>query len=149
MSENTKNNGAKKRIIFLCTGNSGRSQLAEGIMRHFRGAEFEVFSAGTAPRGVNPKSIGVLYEIGIDASGQCSKHLDEFKGQHFDFVVTLCDSAAQNCPAFYGGETIIHHCFSDPDAATGTDADITASFRLIRDQIKEYLISFNGSQKST
>ncbi len=137
---------AKQKILFLCTGNSGRSQLAEGIMRHFRGDEFTVFSAGTAPKGVNPKSVQVLQEIGIDASGQRSKHLDEFTGQTFDYVVTLCDSAAQNCPVFYGGEKIIHHGFADPDAVTGSDEDILVSFRAIRDQIKEYLLSFDGTK---
>lgn len=136
---------AKQTILFLCTGNSGRSQLAEGIMRHFRGNEFTVFSAGTVPKGLNPKSVQVLQEIGVDSSGQRSKHLDEFKDQTFDYVVTLCDSAARNCPFFYGGTKIIHHGFADPDAVNGTDEDILASFRTIRDQIKHYLLSFDGT----
>ncbi len=136
----------KKRILFLCTGNSGRSQLAEGLMRHFRGDAFEVYSAGTAPKGVNPKSIQVLEEVGIDASNLRSKHLDEFQGQTFDYVVTLCDSAAQNCPVFYGGDKIIHHPFPDPDAVSGSEEEVTDAFRTIRDSIKQYLMTFDAEE---
>ena len=134
----------KKKILFLCTGNSARSQLAEGIMRHFRGEEFEVFSAGTDPKGVHPKTIEVLRELGIDASGQTSKHIDELPIREFDYIITLCGSAAQNCPVFIGKGVKMHHGFDDPAAAPGSDQDILESFRAVRDQIKTFLLGFKA-----
>ena len=92
----------KKKILFLCTGNSARSQMAEGLMRHFRGDEFEVFSAGVEPKGVHAKAIEAMREIGIDISRQKSKHVDELPIKEFDYIITLCDHAAQNCPVFPG-----------------------------------------------
>ena len=134
----------KKKILFLCTGNSARSQLAEGIMRHLRGDEFEVFSAGTEPKGVHPKTIEVLQEIGIDASAQKSKHIDELPTKEFDYIITLCDSASQNCPIFFGEGIKMHHGFDDPAAATGSDQDVLASFRKVRDQIKTFILNFKS-----
>jgi len=132
----------KKKILFLCTGNSARSQLAEALMRHFRGDEFEVFSAGTEPKGVHPKTIEVLREIGIDASGQTSKHIDDLPVKDFDYIITLCGSAAQNCPVFLGKGKKIHHGFADPAAVPGSGQDILESFRKVRDEIKDFLLSF-------
>ena len=134
----------KKKILFLCTGNSARSQLAEGLMRHLRGDEFEVFSAGTEPKGVHPKTIEVLREIGIDATGQTSKHIDDLPIREFDYIITLCGSAAQNCPVFFGKGVKTHHGFDDPAAVTGTDQEVLASFRKVRDEIKDFLLSFEA-----
>lgn len=133
----------KKKILFLCTGNSARSQLAEGIMRHLRGDEFEVYSAGTDPKGVHPLTMEVLCEIGIDASAQQSKHIDDLPAQEFDYIITLCNSAAQNCPVFLGKGVKMHHGFDDPAAATG-DQDILESFRTVRDQIKTFILGFQA-----
>jgi arsenate reductase (thioredoxin) len=134
----------KKKILFLCTGNSARSQLAEGLMRHFRGDEFEVFSAGTDPKGVHPKTIEVLREIGIDASTQTSKHINELPAKDFDYIITLCGSAAQNCPVFFGKGVKLHQGFTDPAAATGCDQFILESFRAVRDQMKTFLLGFKA-----
>ncbi len=133
----------KKKILFLCTGNSARSQLAEGIMRHYRGGEFEVFSAGTDPQSVHPKTIEVLREIGIDSSGQQSKHIDDLSTKDFDYIITLCSSAAQNCPVFLSKGAKMHHGFSDPAAAGGTVLDILQAFRKVRDEIREFISSFD------
>jgi arsenate reductase (thioredoxin) len=133
-----------KRILFLCTGNSARSQLAEGLMRHFRGDEFEVFSAGTEPKGVHTKTIEILREIGIDSSDLRSKHIEELPVKEFDYIITLCGSAAQNCPVFFGKGVKIHHGFDDPAGTTGNDPDILESFRAVRDQIKTFILGFKG-----
>jgi arsenate reductase (thioredoxin) len=132
----------KKTILFLCTGNSARSQLAEALMRHFRSDEFEVYSAGTDPKGVHPLTMKVLREIGIDAIAQQSKHIDALPVKDFDFIITLCGNAAQNCPVFYGKGVKMHHGFDDPAAATGNDQDVLESFRKIRDEIKVFVLSF-------
>jgi len=134
----------KKRILFLCTGNSCRSQLAEAFMRHMRGDEFEVYSAGTDPNGVHPLTIEVLREIGIDASAQQSKHIDDLPEKEFDYIITLCGSAAQNCPAFCGKGIKMHHGFEDPAAVTGSEPDIEESFRKVRDQIKTFILGFQA-----
>jgi arsenate reductase (thioredoxin) len=133
-----------RRILFLCTGNSARSQLAEGLMRHLRGDEFEVFSAGTDPKGVHPKTIVALGEIGIDASGQTSKHIGDLPVKEFDYIVTLCGNAAQNCPVFAGKGVRMHHGFDDPAAVTGTEQVVLDSFRKIRDEIKTFIIEFKA-----
>ena len=134
----------KKKILFLCTGNSARSQLAEGLMRHLRGDEFEAFSAGTEPKGVHPKTIEVLREIGIDASAQTSKHTDALPVKDFDYIITLCGNAAQNCPVFLGKGVKMHHGFDDPAAVTGREPDILESFRKVRDEIKGFIHNFRG-----
>ena len=113
-------------------------------MRHLRGDEFEVYSAGTDPKGVHPKTMEVLREIGIDASAQQSKHIDDLPVKEFDYIITLCGSAAQNCPVFFGKGVKMHHGFDDPAAAAGSEQEILASFRRVRDEIKDFLLSFEA-----
>jgi len=133
----------KKKVLFLCTGNSARSQMAEGLLRHLRNNEFEVCSAGVEPKGVHPKAVQTMQEIGIDISGQKSKHIDELPDREFDHIITLCDHAAQNCPVFLGKGLRLHHSFSDPAAAVGSDHEVLEAFRKVRDEIKEFVLSFN------
>ncbi len=123
----------KKRVLFLCTGNSARSQMAEGILRHLAGDRFEVFSAGTHPKGIHPKSVQMMNEIGIDISGQSSKDVSTFAGQQFDYVITVCDRAKQNCPIFPGAEPI-HWGFDDPAEATA-EPQQTIMFRRVREEL--------------
>jgi arsenate reductase len=130
---------AKKRILILCTGNSARSQMAEGLLRHDAGQRFDVFSAGTKPRHVRREAIAVMQELGIDISGHRSKSIDEFAGQSFDYVLTVCDDAKESCPIFPGNTATIHQAFEDPAAFQGSDQDRLALFRRVRDQIREYL----------
>ena len=132
----------RKRVIFLCTGNSARSQMAEGLMRYLGGDEFEVCSAGVEPQGVNPLAISVMKEIGIDISDQRSKHLDEYLNKKFDYIITLCDHAAKTCPLFPGEGERIHHGFPDPVSVKGTDKERLEMFRKVRDQLKEFILSF-------
>src|SRR2546429_368122 len=103
----------KKRVLILCTGNSARSQMAEGLLRHDAGDRFEVESAGTNPSQVRPEAVGVMSELGIDISGQRSKHVDEFEEQGFDYVLTVCDNAKESCPVFPATTTTLHHNFED------------------------------------
>lgn len=124
-----------KRILVLCTGNSARSQMGEGLFREEGGAAFQVFSAGTRSSSVRPEAIAVMKEIGIDISGQRSKSVDEFSGQAFDYVVTVCDNARDNCPVFPAGTTRVHWSFEDPAAVEGSEVVRLAAFRRIRDQI--------------
>jgi len=132
----------KKRVLFLCTANSCRSQMAEGIINHFLGDRIEAFSAGTMATYVNPRAIAVMKEIGIDISGHRSKEMSEFKGQTFDYVITLCDSAHETCPYFFGGVEITHIGFSDPANISGSEDEVMAGFRSVRDEIKEKLLAF-------
>jgi arsenate reductase len=134
----------KKKILFLCTGNSVRSQMAEGLMRHFRGDEFEVYSAGVEPKGVHPFAMEVMREIGIDISHQRSKHLDEYREERFDYIVTLCDHAATTCSLFPGEGKIIHRGFRDPTKVEGSEEEKKEVFRKMRDEIKEFVLSFSG-----
>ncbi|MCX5898405.1 MAG: arsenate reductase ArsC, partial [Proteobacteria bacterium] len=129
-------------MLFLCTGNSARSQMAEGLMRHFRGDEFEVFSAGVEPKGVHPQAIAAMREIGADISRQQSKHVDDLPVKEFDYIITLCDHAAQNCPVFLGKGVRLHHGFSDPAAAQGSDQNVLEAFRKVRDELKQFILSF-------
>ncbi len=133
---------AKKRILILCTGNSARSQMAEGLLRHDAGDRFEVESAGTKPSQVRPEAIAVMRDLGIDISGHRSKHVDEFAGQRFDYVLTVCDNARESCPIFPAGATTIHHNFEDPAALHGTEPERLAVFRRVRDEIRQYLQAF-------
>ena len=133
----------KNKVLFLCTGNSARSQMAEGLMRCFRGDEFEVFSAGVEPKGVHPKAIEAMQEIGIDIASQRSKHIDELALKEFDYIITLCDHAAQNCPVFFGKGVKLHQGFTDPAAVQGTDQEVLGAFRKIRDDIKIFVLGFN------
>ena len=124
----------KKRVLILCTGNSARSQIAEGLWRHEAGVRYDVFSAGTKPSRVRPEAIAVMKEIGIDISSHRSKPVDEFAGQEFDYVITVCDHANEICPVFSGKTERLHWPFEDP-----TDE---ASFRKVRDQIRTRIREF-------
>ena len=124
----------KTRILILCTGNSARSQMAEGLLRHMAGDRFEVHSAGTRPATVRPEAIAVMAELGIDIRGHWSKHVDDFAGQPFDYVITVCDHAKESCPVFPLETRRIHWSFADPH-------DL-ADFRRIRDQIAHRLTEF-------
>lgn len=126
-----------KKILVLCTGNSARSQMGEGLFRSEGSGDFEVFSAGTKPSFVRPEAIAAMKEIGIDIAGQRSKSVDEFSGQSIDYVVTVCDNARDNCPVFPAGTERIHWSFEDPAAVHGSEQERLAAFRRIRDQIHE------------
>jgi arsenate reductase (thioredoxin) len=121
----------KKRILILCTRNSVRSQMAEGLLRHDAGDRFEVESAGTKPGRVRPEAIAAMKELGIDISGHRSKHVDEFQGQSFDYVLTVCDNAKESCPVFPGHANCIHNAFEDPAALQGTEEERLALFRRV------------------
>ncbi|MRR52880.1 MAG: arsenate reductase ArsC [Deltaproteobacteria bacterium] len=136
----------KIKVLFLCTANSCRSQMAEGIANHFLGDQLEAFSAGTEASFVNPRAIAVLKEIGIDISQHRSKNLDEFFGQNFAYVITLCGDANEKCPLFFGGVRRTHLGFSDPAKATGDEEEILTEFRKVRDEIKITLIDFFGKE---
>lgn len=131
-----------KRVLILCTGNSARSQMAEGLLRHDAGDRFEAGSAGTKPSSVRPEAIAVMSEIGIDISGHRSKSVDEFAGESFDYVLTVCDSANESCPVYPGHGNRMHHSFEDPAALQGSEAERLAAFRKVRDQIRTYLREF-------
>jgi arsenate reductase len=133
---------AKARVLILCTGNSARSQMAEGLLRHDAGDRFEVFSAGTKPTQVRPEAIQAMRELGINISGHRSKSLDEFAGQQFDYVLTVCDNAKESCPIFPGRTVTLHRNFEDPAAVEGSEETRLAAFRRIRDHLREYLRSF-------
>lgn len=130
---------AKRRVLFLCTGNSARSQIAEGLLRSMAGDRYEAFSAGTHPKGLHPQTIATMKEVGIDVSGQTSKDVQEFFGQSFDFVITVCDRAKQNCPVFPGSAPI-HWGFDDPADAPASEQPQV--FRRIRDEIRHRLQLF-------
>ncbi len=133
-----------QRVLILCTGNSARSQMAEGLLRHDAGDRFTVESAGTKPSVVRPEAIAAMREVGIDISGHRSKHVDAFDGQVFDLVLTVCDHANEVCPVFPGGTRRLHHAFDDPAAVTGDEATRLAAFRRVRDEIRAYLRTFPG-----
>ena len=127
------------RVLFLCTGNSARSQMAEALLRSFGGADFEVHSAGDNPQGVHPLTVQVMRESGIDITHQRSKPLDQFRSQSFDYIITVCDRVRDRCPTFPGDNRRIHWGFADPAAVTGSDAERTAAFRRARNEIAERL----------
>jgi arsenate reductase len=129
----------KERVLILCTGNSARSQMAEGLLRYDAGGRFDVESAGTAPSHVRPEAITVMRELGIDISGHRSKSVDEFNGQPFDIVITVCDHARETCPVFFGAARRLHHDFEDPAAVQGDEGERFAAFRRVRDQLRAYL----------
>jgi arsenate reductase len=137
----------KKRILFLCTANSCRSQMAEGIDNHFWGDRLEAFSAGTQASFVNPTAIAVLKEIDIDISKHRSKNLSEFDGQTFDDVITLCGEANETCPLYIGGTKKTHIGFDDPAQAKGSNEEVLSEFRRVRDDIKEKLTAFFQAEK--
>jgi arsenate reductase len=132
----------KKRVLVLCTGNSARSQMGEGLFRAEGREEFEVFSAGTKPSSVRPEAITVMKEIGIDISGHRSKSVGEFVGQPFDYVVTVCDNARDTCPVFPAGTERIHLSCEDPAGVEGTEARRLEAFRRTRDLIRERVRAF-------
>ncbi len=133
----------KKRVLILCTGNSARSQMAEGLLRHDAGEGFDVESAGTKPGSVRPEAIAAMRELGIDISGQRSKHVDEFQGRKFDYVITVCDNAHESCPVFFGAAKRLHHNFEDPAALTGSEEERLALFRRVRGELRDYLREFS------
>lgn len=128
-----------KKILILCTGNSARSQMAEGLLKHICHSEFEVFSAGTRPSNVRREAITALAEIGIDISKNRSKSVDEFSGKNFDFVLTVCDNAKETCPYFPAKTKLIHQAFEDPAEARGDEESRLAIFRQVRNEIQKYL----------
>ncbi len=132
----------KKRVLFLCTHNSCRSQMAEGLMNHFLGDRVEAFSAGTEATRVNPLAAKVMAEIGIDLSGHHSKILDEFDSQEFDYVITLCGDARERCPLFFGGVKRQHIGFEDPSRLSGNESEVLPEYRRVRDEIKKTLCDF-------
>ncbi len=132
----------KQRVLILCTGNSARSQMAEGLLRHLAGDRFIVASAGTEQTRVHPLAIDAMREVGIDLRSHTSKTLDAFTGEHFDFVITVCDRANESCPIFPGATQRIHWSFDDPSAATGTEEEKLRAFRVVRDAIEQRLRMF-------
>jgi arsenate reductase len=132
----------KKQILVLCTGNSCRSQMAEGYLRHFANGKADIYSAGVETHGVNPIAIAIMKEDGIDISNHFSNHIDEYSEIHFDFVITVCDNAKERCPFFPSKAKKFHHNFPDPAKSEGTDEEINEQFREVRQQIKEYCERF-------
>ena len=131
-----------KNILVLCTGNSCRSQLAEGYLRHFAGDKANVYSAGVETHGLNPRAIATMKEDGIDISGHTSNNILEYTGVEFDYVITVCDNAKERCPYFPSNAQKFHYNFPDPAKATGTEAEIEKAFNEVRDMIKVYCINF-------
>lgn len=127
-----------KNVLVLCTGNSCRSQIAEGYLRYFHGEKAEVYSAGVETHGVNPRAIATMKEDGIDLSAHTSNHVDEYLSISFDLILTVCDHASERCPIFPGKAQRIHHNFTDPAKVIGTEEEIMAEFRRVREEIKEY-----------
>lgn len=136
----------KPAVLFLCTGNSARSQMAEGYLRHLAGDRFEVASAGTQPTAVNPLAVAAMSEVGIDISAHTSKSADSLLGQHFAFLITVCDQASERCPIFPGAAQRHHWSLEDPAAATGNEAERLAVFRRIRDEIGGRVREFLADQ---
>lgn len=131
-----------KKILVLCTGNSCRSQIAEGYLRHFAGSRAEIYSAGVETHGVNPRAIAIIKEDGIDISRHTSNHIDEYRNIDFDYVITVCDNARERCPYFPTKAVKLHHNFPDPAQATGSQEEIMNEFRRVRQMIKEFSQKF-------
>jgi arsenate reductase len=129
----------KIKVLFLCTGNSCRSQIAEGWARHLKSNVIDAYSAGIRPIGVSSRAVKTMAEVGVDISTHKSRHVDEFSGIDFDYVVTLCDNAAENCPVFSGKAKVLHEPFDDPYFASGSEGQIMATFRKVRDEIKTFI----------
>ena len=130
------------RVLILCTGNSARSQMAEGLLRHLGAGQIDVFSAGTAPSVIRPEAIAVMAEVGIDISAQRAKHVDQFVGEPFDEVITVCDHARDSCPVFAGARRQRHVSFPDPASAPGSAAHVLEAFRQVRDDLRQVLTEF-------
>jgi arsenate reductase len=135
-----RENGRRKRVLFVCTHNSSRSQMAEGLLRELKGDLWAAYSAGTAPTGVHPGAVQAMAEIGIDIRGHRAKGLDAFQGIAFDEVVTVCDHAQESCPVVPGGGARRHQSFEDPVATKGTEAQILAAFQRVRDEIRDWIM---------
>lgn len=131
-----------KKVLVLCTGNSCRSQIAEGYLKHYAGNLAEIYSAGIETHGVNPRALRIMAEDHLDISRQTSNHVDEYKDNKFDYVITVCDNANQACPFFPGNVLRFHHNFPDPAKATGTEEEIMKEFRKVREMIKVFSAEF-------
>ena len=129
----------KIKLLFLCTGNACRSQMAEGWARHLKSDIIEAFSAGVWPAGVSSRAVTVMDEAGVDISSHASKHVDDYMAIDFDYVITLCDYASEKCPVFGGKTRVIHKPFEDPTMALGSSEEVMATFRKIRDQIRQFV----------
>jgi arsenate reductase len=138
----TGEQAARIRVLVVCTGNSARSIMAEALLRHHGGDDFEVFSAGTEPRGVNPLTLRVLEESGLDAGWARSKSVNEFLGQRFDYVITVCDEARQVCPVFPGSHRSLHWGYEDPAAAQGSEEERLKVFRAVYTQLSQRMSQF-------
>ena len=132
----------KQRLLFLCTGNSCRSQMAEGLLTNLAGDRFEAFSAGTEPSQVNPRAIKAMNELGIDISNHKSQSVENFLDQEFHYVITVCDAARETCPVFPNAKASLHWSFEDPAEATGNEEEVMSVFRKVRDEIRKRLREF-------
>ncbi len=146
--ERESERGAKRGVLFICTHNSARSQMAEGLLRALHGDRYDAFSAGTEPTSVHPLAIRAMAELGVDISSQRSKGLNELEGRDFDFVVTLCDSARGACPFFPGGRTRLHKGFEDPSGAGGSEEERLEAFRRVRDGLRAWIEAVFGVEGS-
>ena len=139
ISQSEKDSPVKKKILFLCTGNACRSQIAEGWARHLKSGVIEAYSAGISPAGVSTRAIAVMAEAGVDISKQTSKHVDTLKDVDFDYIVTVCDNAREQCPVFPSRTKKIHKSFEDPALMAGSEDEIMAAFRKLRDDIRGFV----------
>jgi arsenate reductase (thioredoxin) len=133
-----------KKVLVLCTGNSCRSQIAEGYLKYFAGKKAEIYSAGVETHGVNPRAIATMKEDGIDISQHTSNNIEEYRSINFDFVITVCDNAKERCPFFSSNAIKFHYNFPDPAKAIGTEENILLEFRIVRNMIKDYCEEFVG-----
>jgi arsenate reductase len=136
------------KVLFLCTGNSCRSQMAEGWARHLKGDLIDAYSAGVATHGLNPHAVAVMAEAGVDIAAHHSKHVDELAEVAFDYVVTVCDNAAESCPAFRGRAQVVHHAFDDPPKLAreaANDEEALGHYRRVRDEIRDYVATLPGA----
>lgn len=139
MNKKSKSDFSKPRMLVLCTGNSCRSQMAEGWIRHFAGDKVEVYSAGVEKHGVNEKAVQIMKEAGIDISSHTSNRIDEYEEMNFDVVLTVCDHAKERCPVFPGSSKTFHHDFKDPSKMEGNKEEVLMEFRSVRDKIRNYI----------
>ncbi len=136
------------KLLFLCTGNSCRSQMGEGWTRHLKGDEIDVYSAGIETHGLNPSAVKVMAEVGVDISSQKSQHVDELSDIDFDYVVTVCDNAAESCPLFRGNAKVVHHPFDDPPRLAkeaATEEEALDAYRRVRDEIRAFVEELPGN----
>jgi arsenate reductase len=140
--------GGRRKVLFLCTGNACRSQMAEGWTKALKAEEIDVFSAGVAPCYVHPRAIRVMQEAGVDISGQYSKHVEDLDGIRFDYIVTLCDYAGEVCPYHPDLGKRVHRPFEDPVFARGTEEEVLDRFRVVRDQIRRFVEGMPGNLSS-